>query len=248
MSDYRFSDLLRQRTFVQFWITRLAGTAANQMLMVAVGWQMYELTGSAWDLGLVGLYQFLPALLLWVPAGHVADRYHRGRIVAACLAMQSLAAVALAYASNAHTGLTDTQWTLVSNRALILAVCSSGLLTSPASAAPIYRWTDEAGNTHYSTTPDDPRAKSQALPELRHENIDANIRKLQSETPESCDHHGGPDCSRGADADGSVVCLDGYRGAKLPFQFHCMEARLKSEMMLRTAGDGEHPTSRVPRL
>lgn len=90
---------MRQRAFLRFWTVRLAGTAANQMLMVAVGWQMYDLTGSAWDLGLVGLYQFLPALLLWLPAGHVADHFHRGRIVAACLAAQWSVAVALAYAS-----------------------------------------------------------------------------------------------------------------------------------------------------
>ena len=44
------------------------------MLMVAVGWQMYELTGSAWDLGLVGLFQFLPALLLTLVAGQPHDQ------------------------------------------------------------------------------------------------------------------------------------------------------------------------------
>ena len=65
------------------------------MLMVAVGWQMYELTGSAWDLGLVGLYQFLPALLLTLVAGHVADRLHRGRIVALCLVTQATVAAIL---------------------------------------------------------------------------------------------------------------------------------------------------------
>ncbi len=43
------------RDFLRFWWARLAGTCASQMLMVAVGWQMYDLTGSAWDLGLVGL-------------------------------------------------------------------------------------------------------------------------------------------------------------------------------------------------
>ncbi len=51
------------------------------MLLVAIGWHMYELTSSAWDLGLVGLYQFVPALLLALLAGHVVDRHHRGRIV-----------------------------------------------------------------------------------------------------------------------------------------------------------------------
>ena len=81
------------------WFARLAGTTGNQMLMVAVGWQMYELTGSAWDLGLVGLLQFLPALLLTLPAGHVADRSHRARIVAACLLAQGLVALVLTGAS-----------------------------------------------------------------------------------------------------------------------------------------------------
>ena len=83
-----FSDLLQQTSFMRMWSARLLGTAGTQMLMVAVGWQMYDLTGSAWDLGLVGLYQFLPALLLTLVAGHVADQFHRARIVASCLLMQ----------------------------------------------------------------------------------------------------------------------------------------------------------------
>jgi MFS family permease len=67
--------------------------------MVAVGWQMYELTGSAWDLGLVGLYQFVPALLLTLVAGHAADRFRRSRIVAACLVGQGLVALLLVLAT-----------------------------------------------------------------------------------------------------------------------------------------------------
>lgn len=55
------SDLFGQRAFMRMWLARLFATTGNQMLMVAAGWQMYELTGSAWDLGLVGLYQFVPA-------------------------------------------------------------------------------------------------------------------------------------------------------------------------------------------
>ena len=46
-------ELLRQRPFLQFWSARLAGTAASQMLMLAIGWHMYDLTASDWDLGLV---------------------------------------------------------------------------------------------------------------------------------------------------------------------------------------------------
>ena len=94
--------LFAQKPFIRLWFARLAGTAASQMLMVAVGWQMYDLTASAWDLGLVGLYQFLPALLLSLLAGHVVDRFHRGRIVAACLALQAGVAGVLMMATVGH--------------------------------------------------------------------------------------------------------------------------------------------------
>lgn len=57
-----YADLLEQHQFVRFGLARTIGTLANQMLMVAVAWQMYDLTASAWDLGLVGLFQFVPAL------------------------------------------------------------------------------------------------------------------------------------------------------------------------------------------
>jgi hypothetical protein len=56
MSSRRFSDLTRQRDFMRLWSVGSFATVGSQMLMVAVGWQMYDLTGSAWDLGLVGLY------------------------------------------------------------------------------------------------------------------------------------------------------------------------------------------------
>jgi len=92
-------SLLRHRAFMRFWFARLAGTSANQMLMVAIGWQMYDLTASAWDLGLVGLMQFMPSLLLVLVAGHVLDRYHRARILAACMALQAAVAAALALAA-----------------------------------------------------------------------------------------------------------------------------------------------------
>lgn len=90
-----FTDLTRERPFMRLWTARLFGTAASQMLLVAIGWHMYDLTGSAWDLGLVGLYQFAPALVLALYAGHVVDRHHRGRIVAACFTVQGLVGLAL---------------------------------------------------------------------------------------------------------------------------------------------------------
>ncbi|MDT7836330.1 MFS transporter [Aquabacterium sp. OR-4] len=96
--------LLQQPGFRRFWLSRLSSTAAGQMLMVALGWQMYDLTGSAWDLGLVGLAQFVPALLLALPAGHVVDRYPRQRVLAAVLLAQAVVAALLALAT-AHGAL-----------------------------------------------------------------------------------------------------------------------------------------------
>jgi MFS family permease len=92
-------SLFAYPAFMRLWCARLAGTAAAQMLMVAVAWQMYELTGSAWDLGLVGLLQFLPALALVLVAGHVVDRFQRARIVALCHAAHTVVALLLMWAT-----------------------------------------------------------------------------------------------------------------------------------------------------
>ena len=94
--------LFHHRAFMRLWFSRLAGTTANQMLLVALGWQMYDLTHSAWDLGLVGLLQFLPALALVLVAGQVIDRLHRARIVAVCMAAQTLVAALLIWGSATH--------------------------------------------------------------------------------------------------------------------------------------------------
>jgi MFS family permease len=67
-----------------------------QMLGVAVGWQLYELTGSALDLGLVGLAQFVPMVLLTLVVGQVADRSDRRLIVFVCEVVKTAAAGALA--------------------------------------------------------------------------------------------------------------------------------------------------------
>ena len=66
------------------------------MQAVAVGWQIYELTGSAFDLGLVGLVQFFPVVVLGVLIGHIADRYDRRVVVGTCQVIKALAAAAFA--------------------------------------------------------------------------------------------------------------------------------------------------------
>jgi len=92
MGEDSLSSLFAQRSFVRFWLARLGGVTANQMLMVALAWHMYDMTSSAWDLGLVGLFQFVPALVFTLPAGHVADRFHRAYIFAICMLLQAMAA------------------------------------------------------------------------------------------------------------------------------------------------------------
>ena len=92
-------NLLTHRSFVRFTGARFLVVTASQMLMVALAWHMYDLTDSAWDLGLVGLFQFVPALVLTLPAGHVVDRVHRGRLFAACMAVQAAVSACLVWAT-----------------------------------------------------------------------------------------------------------------------------------------------------
>jgi MFS family permease len=92
-------SLLDHRAFARFWTARLAAVLAYQMQTVAVGWQIYALTGSVLDLGLVGLAQFLPSVVLLLVVGHVADRYDRRRIVGLCQLVEGAAGVLLALLS-----------------------------------------------------------------------------------------------------------------------------------------------------
>jgi MFS family permease len=88
--------LLAHRSFVAYWCARTATNGAYQMQAVAVGWQIYELTGSPFDLGLVGLVQFFPVVVLSIVIGHFADRYDRRVMVGTCQVVKALAAAAFA--------------------------------------------------------------------------------------------------------------------------------------------------------
>jgi MFS family permease len=92
-------SLLRHRPFILYWNARVFSAIAFQMVGVSVGWQMYELTGRAFDLGLVGLVQFLPATVLILVAGQLADRHDRRLILQLCQGVEGLAAAALAWGS-----------------------------------------------------------------------------------------------------------------------------------------------------
>jgi MFS family permease len=88
------------RAFHFFLATRLLGTLANQMLLLALGWQMYDLTERPLDLGLVGLFQFMPSILLTIPAGQLVDVIDRRFVLAMSLALQSVVAIVLAFGSH----------------------------------------------------------------------------------------------------------------------------------------------------
>src|SRR6202162_2719284 len=70
--------------FVLFEIARFLIVAAVEMQAVAVGWQVYDITKRALDLGLVGLAQFLPGILLFLVSGHASDRFERRKVLSAC--------------------------------------------------------------------------------------------------------------------------------------------------------------------
>ena len=80
----RRQSVFRHRAFALYWFSRIASILSFHMLVVAVGWQLYELTGSAFDLGLLGLVQFAPMLVLTLFVGHVADRYDHRLILMLC--------------------------------------------------------------------------------------------------------------------------------------------------------------------
>jgi MFS family permease len=88
--------LMRHESFANFWCARVATTTAYQMQAVAVGWQVYDMTGNALDLGLVGLMQFFPVVVMSVAVGQAVDRYDRRAIARICQCVLALAAAALA--------------------------------------------------------------------------------------------------------------------------------------------------------
>lgn len=88
-------SLRHSRPFWTFWLARVLLTGGFQILTVAIGWQVYAITGRALDLGLVGLLQFLPRVLLVLVTGSAADRYDRRAIVAISMAVQALVSAVL---------------------------------------------------------------------------------------------------------------------------------------------------------
>ncbi|WP_206105437.1 MFS transporter [Paenibacillus thalictri] len=94
-------SVIRQPAFAKSWAARILSTTSFQMLSVAIAWQMYALTEDAFSLGLVGLAQFVPMLLLTLVVGQVADRFDRRKVVAICQLFEGIVAVLLVFGSHA---------------------------------------------------------------------------------------------------------------------------------------------------
>ncbi|MFH8133106.1 MFS transporter [Pantoea osteomyelitidis] len=107
------SSLLRHRAFVFFWLARTCSSFGFQMFSVAVSWQIYALTNSALALGMIGLMQFLPSLLLALPAGHLADQLDRRRIALFGQLIEWIALMALVALTLLHWADKTAIWGLV---------------------------------------------------------------------------------------------------------------------------------------
>ena len=121
--------LLRQGSFLFFLLSRSLSRFSSQIAGVAIGWQIYDLTGSAFDLGMVGLVQFLPTALLVFVAGSAADRYARKRVVQLCQLGEALTALFLAWGAFAGS-LTEVQIFVAT---FVLGI--AGAFESPATGA-----------------------------------------------------------------------------------------------------------------
>ena len=111
----------------------MLSTLALHMQTVAVSWQLYTITGSALDLGLVGLAQFVPTVLLTLVVGQVADRYDRRVVVAVCHVLEAAAVAALALGTLA--GRLDRGGIL----ALVAVLGAARAFENPARAALVPR-------------------------------------------------------------------------------------------------------------
>jgi MFS family permease len=97
--------LFKNRDFACYWVARFATSIAIQMQIVAIGWQVWELTHDPLDLGFIGLAEFLPAIALGLITGAIADRYDRRAILFFCYAVETLCA--LAFFVLTYEGLTQ---------------------------------------------------------------------------------------------------------------------------------------------
>jgi len=96
-------EAFASRDFRRYQLARVTAILGAEAQTVAVAWQVYSITHRALDLGYTGLALFLPGLLFLLPAGHVADRFDRRRVILVCYAVQMLATIGLLLLARAGT-------------------------------------------------------------------------------------------------------------------------------------------------
>lgn len=119
------------------------------------------------------------------------------------------------------------------------------LSTQLALAEEIYRHVAPDGSISYSSTPPNQSSQPIELAPLQRESVDSRIKELKAKTPTNCSAHGGIDCSQGTDADGSVICTDGFRDAVLPYRFSCVEANLSVQQFSIDSEEGQKPVRKL---
>jgi MFS family permease len=121
--------LAHQTPFVLFWLARLTSSMGVQMLTLVIAWRVYQITNSALDLGLIGLIQFVPAVVFTLLVGHIADRYDRRLIVRGAQSVNATAALIVMTALLTHMESRNLLF------AAVFLVGSARAFEAPTSAA-----------------------------------------------------------------------------------------------------------------
>ncbi|MEO6817504.1 MAG: MFS transporter, partial [Edaphobacter sp.] len=121
------------RDFRLYQSARLMVIVGAEAQSVAVAWQVYAITHSALDLGFTGLALFLPGLFMVLPAGHVADRFDRRKIILGCYGLQAICTIVLLWLSLTKTYISNGQvWPIY---AVLLGIGVGRAFSGPAASA-----------------------------------------------------------------------------------------------------------------
>src|SRR5207249_903275 len=118
---------LRFRDFRMLLAGGVISSLGSQMMALAIGWELYERTGSAFALGMVGLVQLLPVIALALVAGHVADLYNRQTVLILSKAVTIAASIGLA-------GLSYTQGPIIAIYGCLLILGIGSAFNMPAAS------------------------------------------------------------------------------------------------------------------
>jgi MFS family permease len=133
VTEAKAGSAFLSRDFRLYQSARLMAIVGAEAQSVAVAWQVYAITHSALDLGFTGLALFLPGLLFVLPAGHVADRFDRRKIILVCYSLQAVCTIALLWLSLTKVHISNGHvWPIY---AVLLGIGLGRAFSGPASSA-----------------------------------------------------------------------------------------------------------------